>query len=103
DHQPKDSKCAWPGRAAAPVERRRRGDRMRRREFVTLLTTVVVRPLVARAQQGERPRRIGVLIGSEKATPEEGSRAEHWCHRYRSLDGSKVKIYRSKCGGAEAT
>jgi putative tryptophan/tyrosine transport system substrate-binding protein len=25
-HQPKDSKCAWPRRAAGPAERRRRGD-----------------------------------------------------------------------------
>jgi hypothetical protein len=34
-----------------------------RREFITLLSGAAVRPLDARAQQGERMRRIGVLAG----------------------------------------
>jgi hypothetical protein len=35
---------------------------MRRLEFITLVGSAVAMPLVAGAQQGERVRRIGVLM-----------------------------------------
>jgi putative ABC transport system substrate-binding protein len=42
---------------------------MRRREFIAGLGSAAVWPLEARAQQGERMRRVGMLMGTDENDP----------------------------------
>jgi putative ABC transport system substrate-binding protein len=53
---------------------RRRGDRINRREFISLLGGTAAWPLAARAQQGDRMRRIGVLSALLEDDPESVAR-----------------------------
>ena len=84
---------------------RRRGDRMKRREFITLLGGAAAWPLAARAQQPERMRRIGVLMTVAADDPEGQARIAAFLQGLQELgwtDGRNVRIdYRWVAGDAD--
>src|SRR5215468_10388656 len=69
---------------------------MRRRELITLLGgTAVAWPLAARAQQGERMRRIGVLFGPAADDQDNKVRLAAFQQRLQQLgwtDGHNARI-----------
>jgi ABC-type uncharacterized transport system substrate-binding protein len=78
---------------------------MRRREFITLLGGAAAWPLAARAQQGERLRRIGVLSGTRTDDPDTRARNAAFVQGLAQLgwtDGRNVRIdYRWGEGNAD--
>ena len=68
---------------------------IRRREFITFLGGTAAWPLAARAQQGERMRRIGVLIGLDEDDPAAKLRVSAFTQALAELgwtDGRNVRI-----------
>src|SRR5262249_35962951 len=80
---------------------------MRRREFIALLSSSAVAwPLAARAQQGERMRRIGVFFDLAKDDPESKSRLGALVEGLQQLgwsEGRNLRIdTRWGAGGADS-
>jgi putative tryptophan/tyrosine transport system substrate-binding protein len=70
-------------------------DQLKRREFVTLIGSVAAWPIIARAQQPERLRRIGVLINFRADDPEGQARVAAFRQTLRELgwiDGDNVRM-----------
>jgi putative ABC transport system substrate-binding protein len=68
---------------------------IRRREFIAGLGSVAASPVVARAQQGDRVRRIGVLMSGDENDPEQKRRVTAFTQALADLgwtDGRHVRI-----------
>ena len=78
---------------------------MRRREFITLLGGAAAWPLAARAQQGERVRRVGVLSILAESDVDWRASIKVFEHRLQELGwtaGRNIQInYRGAAGNVE--
>jgi ABC-type uncharacterized transport system substrate-binding protein len=80
---------------------------MQRRDFITLIGGAAAWPLAARAQQGERMRRIGVLMGIGESDPEAKPRVEALQNGLQELgwtEGRNIHLeYRWTAGDLDLT
>ena|SRR6266446_2360475 len=71
---------------------------MRRREFIALLGGAAIAwPFAARAQQGDRMRRIGVLIGTAESDPDQKAMVSVFTRALEDLgwkEGANIRIDR---------
>jgi putative ABC transport system substrate-binding protein len=75
---------------------------MKRRDFITLVGGAAAWPLAARAQQGERMRRIGVLIGRDENDPVAKTYVSAFTQAFAALgwtDGRNVRMDLRSGGG----
>jgi putative ABC transport system substrate-binding protein len=97
----------WPAPAATRALSPRRGDRMNRRAFASLIAGAAAWPLAARAQQAERMRRIGVLTNFAENDPEAQLRHAAFLQRLQQLgwgEGRNLKVdYRWTMADPERT
>jgi putative tryptophan/tyrosine transport system substrate-binding protein len=98
----------WSRCATYPARPRRRGDSVKRREFITLLGGAATAwPLAARSQQGERMRRIGILMPWAANDPTAKARVGVFQQELQQLgwtDGRNIRIdIRWAAGNADET
>jgi len=68
---------------------------MRRREFITVVGAAAAWPLAARAQQHERKRRIGVLMGWPESDPEAHSELTSFVQELQKLGWAEGRNLRT--------
>src|SRR5262249_35138404 len=95
---------ARPHNSGQAARYRRRGGRVKRREFISLIGGAAAWPIAARAQQPQRMRRVGVLLNVTSDDPESQTRLAAFAQGLQSLGwiiGQNVRL-EYRWGGCSA-